>query len=484
MELRRLSIFIALFVLAFVAQCSEARHSMERREVDDIYDDVLADEASDDEAQNDADGGNDQADEDIAVNASIVTKPSSYNATVESTIRLACKVSPDDGSVVVQWKRNQNMYFFGTQKNHDIDISSYTKDSRFYIAANSTDLVITNVSRADAGVYKCEILQPDHPAVEHTLTIHQSPKIVRFTASDNGTVMEGNDLRLTCEVEGTPQPQILWSWEGNNGNKRLEEKDGEFTLNSVYIKNVNHQHSGNYYCYAFNGVGTNQAELKVTVLGKPRVHVHKNVVNSAVNIEAVLECFVKDHLASHIRWYKDGALIEDSSTRFNLITNGQNSTLAVTPATDSDFGTFTCEAENELGKHNKSIELVQNPVVEKLSVDGPKLTWTVRSHQPLEKIEIQLRDISGDGEWQPIDVPLPSTKSHEYEVIYDLHDKVQTGKYEASVRVKNDKSWSAQTDTAFVDIMYRDLNSGAHSERPVSIVLLSTTFMYLLVRML
>jgi hypothetical protein len=51
-------------------------------------------------------------------------------------------------------------------------------------------------------------------------------------------------------------------------NVRLQEKDGNFTLNSVSISSAGHEHAGRYYCYAINGVGHAQAELAVVVLRK------------------------------------------------------------------------------------------------------------------------------------------------------------------------------------------------------------------------
>ncbi|XP_026483948.1 limbic system-associated membrane protein-like isoform X1 [Vanessa tameamea] len=488
MELKRLSICMALFLLAYIAQCSEARHSRDRREVDDVhYEDVLADEATDDEAQNDAEGND--ADEEEETDAIILTQPTNYNATLGKDIRLECKVSPADG-VVVQWTRNDGKFFIGTQKPLDQNLTSYGIENRFSIPANSTDLLIKDVKLYDSGAYKCDILQMNRANIEHTLVIFEPPKIIRFTASDDGQIVEGSDFLLTCEVSGSPPPQIVWSRDGENGNKRLAEKDGEFTVNSVFIKNVRREHSGKYYCYAFNGVGSNQAEVYITVKGKPRVHVHKTVVNSAINVEAVLQCAVHDEPTSHIRWYKDGQHIKESSTEFSISTRGQHSNLTVTPDDDQDFGTFTCEAENEFGSHNRSIDLVQSPVVEHLQVDGPRLSWTIHSHQPVEQIEIQLKDMTGEGEWRTLSVPVPQGRNHEYDVVYTLDDQLQSGKYEATVKVKNDKSWSAHTDSAFVEIeaqpqyiqhasVYRD---SAHSITSSSLVL-AASIMYLLVRM-
>ncbi|XP_013178636.1 PREDICTED: protein amalgam-like isoform X2 [Papilio xuthus] len=479
MELRWVLYCTVVLAVVCFAQNTEARHSMHRRQTDDY--DVLADAAIDDEAQNDGDGGND-ADEEPEVSAVILTQSTHYNITLGDNVRLECKVSPADGTVV-QWTKNGTMYFFGTMKTQDQHATSYAQNQRISIPANSTDLLIKNVTIADSDTYKCEVLQTNRVTIEHTLNIQEKPKIVKFSASNNGEVVEGSNLMLTCVVGGSPPPQIIWSRDTGNGNERLQEKDGEFSINSLHIKNVKTSDAGKYYCYAFNGVGNKQAEITVVVKSKPRVHVPKAIINSAVNVEAVLQCSVHEAAPAHIRWYKDGSLIEDTSSQFTVSTRDHHSNLTVTPTSDQDFGTFTCEADNDLGKHNRSIELVQEPVVEDLDVDGPKLTWTIHSHQPLEQIELQLRQMSAEGQWKTINVPLPDIKTHEYEIIYPLSEQdLEPGKYEATVKVKNEKSWSQHTPPAFVDIVYRG-NSG-HTIRPTLLSAISTTLMYLLVRML
>ncbi|XP_045781232.1 lachesin-like isoform X2 [Maniola jurtina] len=480
MELKRMSICLALFVLACISHCSEARHSLVRRGADEVnYDELQNDEGADDEAQNDAEG-NDE--EDTAVVAKIVTQSALYNVTIGRTVRLECLVSPATASVVVQWTRNNTKYFIGTQKDYEQDLASYSVGDRFSIAANSTDLLIREVRPSDSGIYTCGILQFKPVHIQHHLVVVESPRILMFTATNNGQLVEGSDLVLTCKVSGSPPPKIVWSRGEGNVNKRLQENDATYLGNTLTIKNVRRSHSGSYYCYAFNGVGTNQSEVHVVVRGKPRVHVERTVVNSAIGVEAILECAVHDDAASYIRWYKDGQRIEDSSRAYSISSDGQRSNLSVIPRHDDDFGTFTCEAENEQGSHNRSIDLVQSPVLEDLQVDGPKISLTIHSHQPVEVIELQLKELDGDAEWKTLNVPVPQSRNtHEYQVDYSLEDHLSNGgKYEVTVKVKNDKSWSAHTNPAVIEYV---LPGGSAHSLESTPIFLATALMYLLVRM-
>lgn len=489
MELRRFTLCMALFVLAF-AQCSES-HSMHRRQAaDDENYDFLGDEGTDDDTMNDTDGN---AEPQVQMEpAKIETTPASYEVEVGGEVRLECKVTPE--RTVITWHRNNDPYFMGTLKMHPEEV-------RYSIADNSKDMVIRNAKVEDSGVFKCETIEKVPVAINHTLLVTQKPSIVNMTATNGGSVGEGTDLTLSCFVTASPVPTVIWSvTRKERPNERLTERDAEFNVvgnqYTMRIKNVKSKDAGQYYCYAINKLGSDQSEASVVVNGKPQVHVPRTVVNSDLKIEAVLQCVAHEEARPHIRWYKDGVLIEDSETKYVISTEGSHSNLTVSPSADGDFGTFTCEAENDYGTHNRSIELVQSPVVEDVDIDGPRMTWTVHSHQPLEEMEVQLKATTDEGEWRTLSVPVPEGRHHKYDISYSLEDKqLPIGEYLAVVKVKNSKSWGGSNEPVTVNIqdpqslyiqtasVFRENTGGAHSIRPVYSAL-TTILMYLLVRML
>ena len=64
------------------------------------------------------------------------------------------------------------------------------------------------------------------------------------------TVLEGNNLQLTCEASGTPLPSITWTKEepGNQGSTSVVQEGKVLT-----ITNINRTDAGNYTCTAYNG---------------------------------------------------------------------------------------------------------------------------------------------------------------------------------------------------------------------------------------
>ncbi|KAJ8705978.1 hypothetical protein PYW07_010755 [Mythimna separata] len=489
MELRRLTICMAFFVLA-ISYCSEA-HSMHRRQAfdDENYDDPqLGDEAADDDALNDM---TDMEQQEETKPPSIETNSTFYEVKAGENATLECKVNPENGTVV-SWFKNNNQYFLG-----NIDMA---ENMERYSIVNGKNLRIRDTEIEDSAVFRCKTMHESASVyVEHTLLVLQKPIIRSTSATNGGNVAEGSDLVLTCNITASPVPSVVWSVSKRDQNRNLNEKDAEFhvngTLYSVFIKNVKRENTGKYLCYAFNKVGQDQTEIDVVVTGKPQVHVPKTIVNSDLQIEAVLQCSAHEEARPEIRWYKDGVLIRENTAPYVINTEGSHSNLTVTPTVDTDFGTFTCEAANEYGTHNRSIELVQTPVIEDVDVDETKMAWTVHSHQPLKEMEVQLQSTNEDGdEFTKFIVPIPEGGHHKYEVSYMIdHNQLQPGDYLATVKVRNTKAWGSSREPAIVKIqdpqslsiqtasVFRPNN--AHSTRPVYTAL-STILMYLLVRML
>lgn len=479
MELRIYLLCSAVMVLVVAARSSVNGYVEDKRESNEEYGDFLGDEPNDDDTLNDADG---EADEGNTENIVIVTNQKIYNVSVGDSLTLDCETSPP-GIAVLQWLHNDNIYYLGTIKT--------VSDTRLNLSKNGS-MTISKVTPSDEGEYKCVVTQNKPLTLRHRVVVISEPIIRELTATNNGVVVEGSQLVLSCDVTATPPPQIVWSRQrqGFNENERLRESDGIFNLNSVTIEHAKPEHSGKYYCYAFNGVGNAQAEKEVTVLYKPRVHVHRSAINTAPGARAELQCSAHGDPTPYLTWYKDGSSIAEDP-RYVIINNGSQSTLVVVPKADNDFGTYTCIATNSHGVHNKSVELVQRPVIEEVEADGLKLVWKVHSHQPLEDIRIQAFPLNGDNaDPTNITVPLPVTRGKVYEMSHEVND-LPAGQYEVIVKVKNNKEWSRNTSPVVLNIAEQSMLiqrssvfRGAASSVAQSTTLLSTTLMYLLIRML
>uniref|UniRef100_A0A2A4K4W1 Hemolin n=1 Tax=Heliothis virescens TaxID=7102 RepID=A0A2A4K4W1_HELVI len=283
-----------------------------RQAIEDVYDDqLMGDEGTDDETMNDTD--NEPAPQKIP--AVIETTAKQYEVKAGENVTLECKVTPDKDTVAA-WFAKDSQYFISS-------VALHPEETRYSIVEHTKDLRITNAKLSDSGVFRCEILQKEPVGVNHTLLVLQAPVIENMSASNGGSVAVGGDLLLTCLVVASPVPTVLWSvTRKDRPNERLTEKDADFhvegNLYSMHIRNVKKEDSGEYYCYALNTLGSHQAETSVVVNGKPQVHVAKTIVNSAIQIKAVLQCAAHEEISCSYSDDDDGPNQDGDWTTLNV----------------------------------------------------------------------------------------------------------------------------------------------------------------------
>ena len=90
--------------------------------------------------------------------------------------------------------------------------------------------------------------------------------------SSDTTVLEGDNLQLTCKALGRPEPIITWTVEklGNQGNTGVVQEGEVLT-----ITNINRNDSGTFTCTADNGFG--KPEKRTVHVNVTREYTLKNV---------------------------------------------------------------------------------------------------------------------------------------------------------------------------------------------------------------
>ena len=75
------------------------------------------------------------------------------------------------------------------------------------------------------------------------------------------TAKQGDDVTLTCRVQGTPRPAILWSKVGEDLNSRNIVLNRE----TLTIRNAAVSDRGVYVCTVENNAGTSRASAVLEV---------------------------------------------------------------------------------------------------------------------------------------------------------------------------------------------------------------------------
>uniref|UniRef100_A0A672SNB6 Cell adhesion molecule 1 n=1 Tax=Sinocyclocheilus grahami TaxID=75366 RepID=A0A672SNB6_SINGR len=122
-----------------------------------------------------------------------------------------------------------------------------------------TSLLRFTVTREDDGVPVVCIV--DHPAVkdfqaQKYLEVQYKPEVTIKVEFPQGLIREGENLELTCQAKGKPQPhQVNWV--------RVDDEvpsHAVITGSDLFIENLNKSYNGTYRCVASNSVGETYAD--------------------------------------------------------------------------------------------------------------------------------------------------------------------------------------------------------------------------------
>ncbi|XP_068126601.1 roundabout homolog 1 isoform X6 [Hyperolius riggenbachi] len=213
-------------------------------------------------------------------------------------------------------------------------------------------------SRPDEGVYVCVARNYLGEAVSHNASLEVA--ILRDDFRQNPSdvmVAVGEPAVMECQPpRGHPEPTISWRKDGTP----IDDKDERITIRGgkLMITYTRKTDAGKYVCVGTNMVGERDSEVaELTVLERPSFV--KRPGNMAVTVDDSVEfkCEVQGDPIPTVRWRKDDGDLP--KTRYEI---RDDHTLKIRKVTASDTGSYTCIAENMVGKTEASAVLtVQEP---------------------------------------------------------------------------------------------------------------------------
>nr|XP_009666215.1 PREDICTED: roundabout homolog 1 isoform X7 [Struthio camelus australis] len=215
-------------------------------------------------------------------------------------------------------------------------------------------------SRPDEGVYVCVARNYLGEAVSHNASLEVA--ILRDDFRQNPSdvmVAVGEPAVMECQPpRGHPEPTISWKKDGTP----LDDKDERITIRGgkLMITYTRKNDAGKYVCVGTNMVGERESEVaELTVLERPSFVKRPSNLAVTVDDSAEFKCEARGDPVPTVRWRKDDG--ELPKTRYEI---RDDHTLKIRKVMAGDMGSYTCVAENMVGKAEASATLTVQVVSE------------------------------------------------------------------------------------------------------------------------
>lgn len=176
---------------------------------------------------------------------------------------------------------------------------------------------------------------------------------------------------------------------------------------------VTRHHAGHYLCHADNGFGPQPvtAQIKLTVHHTPAVEPQSvSEIYSGLDLKETLECVVHSSPRAVVVWTRDGTVLHNDMDNIVMSQEANRHLLSLDMANQEMFGTYKCEASNELGSAHSTVlvtGLASPPVFSSADIslysDTYTLAWTSDSKSEITSFRVLYREARGES-WTEVEV--------------------------------------------------------------------------------
>ncbi|XP_060794489.1 neural cell adhesion molecule L1.2 isoform X2 [Neoarius graeffei] len=224
-------------------------------------------------------------------------------------------------------------------------------------------LRFTNISEWDIGEYQCTASNSQGTAT-HTYTVSVEAAPYWIKEPDSELYAPGETVKLDCQADGIPTPQITWSINGNplsdiDPDTRRTVKGGTLILRDVMLGDT-----AVYQCKASNKHGTILINSHVIVVVLPPQILTENSLLYRVTEgkTAELQCKTFGSPRPKVTWEKETWDAVMSNSRMNQLSSG---TLEISNVSHNDSGLYTCSVGEDKISITAELEVLDRTVIVK-----------------------------------------------------------------------------------------------------------------------
>ncbi|XP_045774491.1 obscurin isoform X8 [Maniola jurtina] len=251
---------------------------------------------------------------------------------------------------------------------------------------SSHKLVLKEVTSELSGQYTCKVSnEMGQDSCQATFTVNRKPRITKSLIDMSVDV--GQTLKLEVEVEGCPEPRIMWYKDGQevttDARIKIERDTQRLENYHLTVTLIKEEDGGEYEVRAENEMGSVSSKSTVTVHTPPKLK--ESTLKDGHTFESLPLVYTVEASGTpkpEVRWLHEGQEVKPDG-RVHITNEGDLYKLEIVAVDMKDAGKWQCEIVNDLGKQSLQAELSVSPESE---LRKPKFT------APLEATSVMQRE--------------------------------------------------------------------------------------------